>query len=117
MADDPLAVLVGRQLSSVEFVQDYVQLRFDGPYLTAITLPKVVAEGRSYSWGECSYRDRLCECIAHNVRDAHVQVGHHASVEFDNSTIVSVSLRGEDYLPTSSEALIFFNGPEDTWVW
>jgi hypothetical protein len=38
---NPLELLEGTQLSSVEFVQDYVQLRFDGPTLTAVTPPRV----------------------------------------------------------------------------
>ena len=39
--EPPLSVLIGHQLSSVEFVQDYLQLRFDGPCLTAVTHPRV----------------------------------------------------------------------------
>src|SRR5580692_5452288 len=33
--------IIGEQLSSVEFVQDYVQLRFDGPTLTAFVWPEL----------------------------------------------------------------------------
>jgi hypothetical protein len=31
---EPIEILRGARLTSVEFVHDYVQLRFDGPYLT-----------------------------------------------------------------------------------
>jgi len=34
---DALQVLIGEQLSSVEFVLDYVQLRFNGPCFTVYT--------------------------------------------------------------------------------
>jgi len=33
--------LIGEQLSSVEFVQDYLQLHFDGRTITAYVWPKV----------------------------------------------------------------------------
>ena len=36
---DALRHLVGLPMASVEFVQDYVQLHFDGPTMTAYTLP------------------------------------------------------------------------------
>lgn len=34
--EQPLSLLIGRQLSSVEIVQDYLQLRFDGLCLTEV---------------------------------------------------------------------------------
>jgi hypothetical protein len=37
---DTLGKLLGHTLGSVEFVGDYVQLWFDGPCMTAYTLPK-----------------------------------------------------------------------------
>jgi hypothetical protein len=56
--EPPLSVLLGRQLSAVEFVQDYLQLRFDGPCLTAITHPRVSVGNRWWEWGISGYRDR-----------------------------------------------------------
>ncbi|WP_134669503.1 MULTISPECIES: hypothetical protein [unclassified Amycolatopsis] len=41
-ADDlaaPLQLLVGREISAVCFVRDYVELHFDGPVLRALTNP------------------------------------------------------------------------------
>lgn len=49
--------IIGRQLSSVEFVQDYVQFRFDGPCLTAITPPVFTKASDVPLPGSAGYRD------------------------------------------------------------
>jgi hypothetical protein len=41
IAEKPLSMLIRLQLSSVEFVQDYLQLHFDGPCVAAVTHPRV----------------------------------------------------------------------------
>lgn len=38
-AGSPLRLLVGREISAVCFVRDYVELHFDGPILRALTNP------------------------------------------------------------------------------
>ena len=52
-----LQSIVGKQLSSVEFVQDYAQLRFDGPTLTAVTQPIVEVGSEAFRWSEPGFRD------------------------------------------------------------
>lgn len=111
----PLAVLVGCQLSSVEFVQDYLQLRFDGPCLTAVTHPKVYVENTWFVWGTPGYRDRLCERIGKMVSTASVVESQAICIEFDDKSCIAISLRPEDY--RAAEAAIFDNGHEDSWVW
>lgn len=106
--------IVGEQLSSVEFVMDYVQLRFNGPTLTAVTHPVVEVHGRVYSWGECGFRDALCERIAKRVTSALVKPGDLLRIEFADSSAVKISLRDEDYV--GAEAVIFDSGPAHFWV-
>ena len=59
-----LGYLVGEQLSAVTFVQDYLQLHFDGPTLN-VTGPLTVTAGseRRSAW-ENGFRDLLCGRIA-----------------------------------------------------
>ncbi|KOU33547.1 hypothetical protein [Streptomyces sp. WM6378] len=38
-SNDPLRLLVGREVSAVCFVRDYVELHFDGPVLRALSNP------------------------------------------------------------------------------
>jgi|SRR5271157_4987542 len=92
----PIAEIVGEQLSSVEFVQDYMQLHFDGPTLTAFVLPTLKSYGRTIRFGEQGYRDELCAKIGHNVSAAYVREGDAIIVEFDDGSEISISLRPED---------------------
>lgn len=58
------AQLVGRSLSSVEFVEGgEVRLRFDGSAVTVHGSPVVSIGGRSVGVGQPGYRDVLCERI------------------------------------------------------
>jgi hypothetical protein len=113
--EQPLSVLIGRQLSSVEFVQDYLQLRFDGPCLTAITHPRVIVSNMWWEWGIPGYRDRLCERIGRLVTKAAVSEGGEIGLEFDDGACISVSLQPDDY--RAAEAVIFDNGDQGYWVW
>ena len=92
-----LSRVVGEQLSSVEFVQDYVQLRFDGPTLTCFTRPEVELRERTFRWGEPGYRDELCARIASKVVEVSVLSGDAIRIRFADGAEVKVSLRDADY--------------------
>lgn len=92
----PIEKTIGQPLSSVEFVQDYVQLRFDGPTLTAFTWPILHVEGTMIRFNEPGYRDRLCERIGHRVLAAAFREAEALSVKFDDEVEMSISLRPED---------------------
>ena len=105
--------LKGRVLSSVEFVHDYLQLRFDGPCLTAYTHPTIDhTDGRAI-WGGPGYRDRLCEQIGATVTDAWANEAE-VSIGFDSGTVISVSMNDDDY--TGPEAVQFASEDGSLWV-
>ncbi len=84
-------------LSSVEFVQDYLQLHFDGPLLTLYVWPDVAdADGISIAFGEPGYRDALCSVIGETVTQPELNEGRSLTVEFENGTVFALSLRDED---------------------
>lgn len=114
-SQQPLAVLVGCQLSSVEFVHDYLQLRFDGPCLTVVTHPTVRVGSRWFAWEKPGYRDTLCERIGKRVSTASVVEGQGICIKFEDTSCIALSLRPEDY--RAAEAAMFDNGYEDWWVW
>ena len=107
-----LSVLVGRTLSSVEFVQDYLQLRFDGPYLTAYTLPTITAGPVKLNWAQPGYRDGLCTQIGHQITQAGIE-GEDLLISFDNDAVVGISFREDDY--QGPEALEFVSD-DGKWV-
>jgi hypothetical protein len=69
---DALGALVGRDLSSVTFVRDYVQLAFDGPGVNAFTMPTVTSGAENLSLGKPRYRDCLCQQIGCRVEGTEV---------------------------------------------
>jgi hypothetical protein len=111
----PLSVIVGSQLSSVEFVQDYLQLRFDGPCLTAVTHPRVRVGNTWFTWGDPWYRNQLCERISSIVHKASVREDQEICLDFDDGSHLSISLRPEDY--RAAEAAMFNDGQDGWWVW
>ena len=115
VTEQPLSILVDCQLSSVEFVQDYLQLRFDGPCLTTITHPRVHVGNKWYMWGIPGYRDQLCERITQVVSRVSLIEDQELCIEFDDHTCIAVSLRQEDY--RAAEAARFDDGQGGYWVW
>lgn len=112
---NPLKSLEGRQLSSVEFVQDYVQLHFDGPTLTAVTHPRVHVMNQSFEWGKQEYRNALCDRIGKLVRHATTIPEQQIKIEFEDGALISISLNPDDFL--AAEAAVFDNPPNPTVVW
>ena len=111
---DALGELVGRELSSVTFVRDYVQLAFDGPGINAYTLPTVTRGSEVLSLRQPGYRDCLCEQIGCRVERTEVD-DQRASIIFENGAVVSISLRDDDY--RGPEALEFSLDRRDRiWV-
>jgi hypothetical protein len=108
----PLSIIEGEQLSSVEFVQDYVQLRFDGPYLTAITLHNVELGNIHLKWGMPGYRDALCDRIGTTVQSVSVITSETLLIKFADGAIVSISLRPEDY---RAEEAVMFDDKTKQW--
>jgi hypothetical protein len=113
-AKNPLEPLEGRALSSVEFVHDYVQLRFDGPTLTAIALVQVKSEITVASL-QPGYRDALCEQIGKRVRTAKSIPGEQIRLDFDDGSSISISLEPKDW--TRAESAILDNPPNPMVVW
>jgi len=106
-------VIEGSQLSSVEFVMDYVQLRFDGPTLTVYNQPAVRTGQETIKWGDVRFRNTLCDLIAHIVSSTDVRRREAAEISFDNGSVFIVPLGMDDF--RGPEALTFDAGPH-FWV-
>jgi len=109
-----LEAIVGQELSAVEFVQDYVQLRFDGPLVTFYEWPDVFREEGSYAFGEPEYRNMLCTVIGESVSAASVEESEALEIAFENGTSVRVSLREEDISGPEGGSVTYADGDGET---
>ena len=88
--------IVGQELVAVEFVQDHLRLRFDGPLLTLYEFPYVLLTEFSVGYGEPEYRNALCAQIGETVAKASLEEGEALTIELENGVALGVSLREED---------------------
>jgi hypothetical protein len=101
--------LVGRRLSGVTFVMDYVQLQFDPPpTINALTPITVRAGSRTAVSGEEAFRNLLCEQMPKTVISVTLTNGEELSIAFDDASTISISLKKEHYV--CPEAINFY-GP------
>ena len=91
-----VSALEGQELTAVEFVSDYVRLRFDGPMLTLYAWPHILLEDFSIAHGEPEYRNALCAQIGEMVGKASLEEMEALTVEFESGTVIALSLREED---------------------
>jgi hypothetical protein len=87
---------IGDELKAVEFVEDFLQLRFDGPLLTLYAWPHVLLADFSVAYGEPEYRNALCAQIGEKVVQASLEEGDALTIEFESGTVFGLSLREED---------------------
>jgi len=91
----------GQELTAVEFVQDYLRLRFGdsgagGPVLTLYAWPHLLFEEFSLAFGEPEYRNGLCAQIGEIVAKASLEELDALTIELESGTVIALSLREED---------------------
>jgi hypothetical protein len=105
--------LIGRQLSSIEFVQNYVQVRFDGITITALTFPSIMIEGKVYKSEMRDYKNTLYSLIGYTVTNfTFAQEDKLELILLDNIAL-TMSLRAEDYV--AADAIIFTSESKEWW--
>ncbi|MEU8185520.1 hypothetical protein AB0B86_32635 [Micromonospora sp. NPDC049047] len=88
-----LGRLVGLRLYSVQFVMDYVQLRFDGelsnevPVLNCDILPAISRADRTYLPGEPGWADALVGLIPQVVTDSCERTGTGIELRFSDAAL------------------------------
>ena len=91
-----VSAIVGEELKAVEFVEDFLQLRFEGPLLTFYAWPHVLFPEFSVAYGEPEYRNALCAQIGQTVAEASLEEDDRLTIELESGTVLAVSLREED---------------------
>lgn len=112
-SSDIFAELRGASLSAVTFVQDYLQLWFDGPGINVTNPLTVHADGVSVTSWQPGFRDALCSAIAKIVADVEFREGEALVIRFDDGAALSVSLRAADY--TTPEAIYAHGFRDGAW--
>ena len=88
--------LVGEELRSVAFVEDFLELRFGTPLLTLYDWPHVLLTDFSVAYGEPEYRNALCAQIGEMVSTASLEEDNALTIELANGVVLGLSLREED---------------------
>ncbi len=88
--------LVGEELKSVSFVEDFLELRFGSALVTLYAWPHVLLTEFSVAYGEPEYRNALCAQIGEEVSTASLEEGDALTIELANGVVFGVSLREED---------------------
>ena len=91
-----ITALESQELTAVEFVSDYLRLRFDGPMLTLYAWPHILLSDFSLAFGEPEYRNALCAQIGETVAKASLEEFEALTLEFESGTVLALSLREED---------------------
>ena len=91
-----ISAIQGEELRSVEFVEDYLQLRFGEPLLKLYDWPHVLLTDFSVAFGEPEYRNALCSLIGETVEKAILEEDDALTIEFANGIVFALSLREED---------------------
>jgi hypothetical protein len=88
--------IVGQELKSVTFIEDFLELRFGTPCLTLYDWPHVLLTDFSVAYGEPEYRNALCAQIGEEVVEASLEEGDALTIELANGVVFGLSLREED---------------------
>ena len=91
-----ISAIEGEELKAVEFVEDYLQLRFGEPLLKLYDWPYVLLTDFSVGYGEPEYRNALCAQIGEQVAEAMLEEGASLTIELANGVVLGLSLREED---------------------
>jgi hypothetical protein len=107
-----LSDLVGCALSTVAFVRDYVEFRFDGPILRSLAPPVVTVDGIHVEFPREGSRDALCELIGRLVEDVK-ELPDRLLVNFADSAIVEIPRHSKEAGPEVAHFVPMLGGEYD----
>jgi hypothetical protein len=117
MTENPLSILINRELSSVEFVGDYIQFRLEGSTLSVYSDPVLIIGGRIYKRESQEFCNLMVSCIGQVVEMAEVKEGDAIKIEFKNGSMLYISLKPEDYKDVEAVWFDDVNNSGNWWIW
>src|SRR5690348_6064634 len=109
MESSPFAVLVSKPLSSVIFVQDYLQLDFNGYILTLYNWPKIIVSNTQFSIGDSEYRNILCALINDEINAVKFVENDSLKIFFNSKKEIAI------FFANAEGEVIYFTTPEGEW--
>jgi len=106
--------LLGEPLSAVTFVEDYLQLWFDGPGLNVLNPITVTTPSATVTSWQPGFRDALCNQITKIVAGVEQRPGESLTIAFEDGSSLSISLSPEDY--TGPEAYYAHGFEQNAWM-
>jgi hypothetical protein len=88
--------LIGEELKSVCFVEDFLELCFGDAKVSLHMWPYVLLTDFSVAHGEPEYRNALCAQIGEEVVEASLEESSVLTIELANGVVFGLSLREED---------------------
>lgn len=104
-------LLIGEELTSVEFMQNSLALHFGDKTMFLNAWPLIAdSEGISIGYGEPGYRDAVCFVLGLEIEKATYTEGVELTMEFDGGAVIALSLREEDMESPEAGEFITPNG-------
>ena len=85
-----ISAIEGEELKAVEFVEDFLQLRFGEPLLKLYHWPYVMLTDFSVAFGEPEYRNALCAQIGEQVATATLEEDDALTIELANGVVLGL---------------------------
>lgn len=94
--------LENEPVSGVAFVQDYIELHFDGKILRALAPPILQDKQGVVRFPEPTSRDRLCELVNKKVNKFEIEEGQAITLNFAQGLRFTIPLGGTNGWPGES---------------
>jgi hypothetical protein len=109
--------LVGKEISGVSFVHDYVEFHFGGqfPILRSISNPYIISEGSKYCFPASGSRDAFCRVIGSTVRVVNLEENRMVELTTSNDCRIVIPLDPKNF--RGGEAMHFVPKRDGIQVW
>lgn len=104
---------IGKSVTSIVFVQDYMQVVINEAMLTLYAMPRASVGGRVLLPHDAGYYDVLCSLIGKTISRSLVS-DDVISFAFDNETTLSIDLKDPEL--KGPEVLAYTDGRGNTWI-
>lgn len=113
--ENPFELLINKELESVVFIRDYIQLLFEGPKITIISRLSIIVNNRVINAHSNKYFQTLINCIDEKVTSTEMKENSKVNLWFSNGVGFQMSLNPED--SRDGESLHLFDGKGGYWFY